>query len=101
MKSLCIIFSCIVILLSVKPCCTDSDCDAVVKAERTGKTKTKDCAGCSPFFSCGVCVGFTVAKAVNAQLLSIPSRTKQIYLPYQQPDVQEISLSIWQPPQLG
>jgi hypothetical protein len=101
MKLLCILFSFIVIILSVKPCCTDSDCDAVVKTEQAGQTKAKDCAGCSPFFSCGTCAGFTVAKAASAQLLVIPAKTRQTYAPYQQPDVKEISQAIWQPPQLG
>jgi hypothetical protein len=101
MKLLCIIFSFLVILLSVKPCCTDSDCDALVKTERGVDSKSKDCAGCSPFFSCGTCAGFTVTKAVSAQLLVFPAKSKQAYAPYQQPDVKKIALSIWQPPQLG
>ena len=101
MKLLCILFSFLVVILSVKPCCTDSDCDAVVKTGQAGKSKAKDCAGCSPFFSCGTCAGFTITKAVSAQLLVIPAKIMQAYAPYQQPDVKEIALSIWQPPQLG
>jgi hypothetical protein len=100
-KLLCIIFSFIVVLLSVKPCCTDSDCDAVVKTEHAGTSKAKDCTGCSPFFSCGTCAGFTISKTVTASVLINPVKTRQIYPPYQQPNIKEISLSIWQPPQIG
>ncbi|RYU91433.1 hypothetical protein EWM62_05690 [Mucilaginibacter terrigena] len=101
MKFLCILFSLVVVFLSVKPCCTDSDCDAIVKTEQGGNNKAKDCAGCSPFFSCGTCAGFTVTQTITANLLISPAKTRPTFTPYHQPDVKEITLSIWQPPQLG
>ncbi|WP_396788388.1 DUF6660 family protein [Mucilaginibacter phyllosphaerae] len=89
------------IFLSVKPCCTDSDCDAVVRTGQAGKAKKQDCAGCSPFFSCGACAGFTITKTVIITLLLSPVKTGTMYPAYQQPDVKDVVLSIWQPPQLG
>ncbi|QHS56645.1 hypothetical protein GWR56_14245 [Mucilaginibacter sp. 14171R-50] len=101
MKLLCILFAFVVVYLAVKPCCTDSDCDAIAKTEQAAKSKAKSCAGCSPFFSCGTCAGFTVTKPVSATLLFFAARAAQVYTPYQQPEVKEISSSIWQPPKLG
>jgi len=94
-----------VILLSAKPCCSDKDCgeQVSVKKELAGKTspKEKECQGCSPFFSCGSCVGFIVSKPVTHTLAFVAEIAVRSYVGYLQPNLKEISLAIWQPPQLG
>ncbi|MEB0260258.1 MULTISPECIES: DUF6660 family protein [unclassified Mucilaginibacter] len=101
MKLLCILFLFIVVFLSVKPCCTDSNCDAAVKTEKNSTSKAKDCAGCSPFFSCGTCAGFTITKTTAITLPVNPVNAIQTYPVYQQPNIKDVVLAIWQPPQLG
>jgi hypothetical protein len=104
-KLLCFILSIYVILLSTKPCCTDNDCQGkeLIKREQVGKmpTKEKECPGCSPFFTCGTCIGFIITKPFKLDLeLVTEPRIKQ-YACYQQLFIQQVYLSIWQPPQLG
>ncbi|RYE27036.1 MAG: TonB-dependent receptor [Sphingobacteriaceae bacterium] len=105
MKFLCLLFSFYVVLLSVKPCCADRECQekSSLKKELAGKTpsKEKECQGCSPFFSCGSCVGFIIAKPITHTLAFVAENTVRSYAPYEQPNLKEISLAIWQPPQLG
>jgi hypothetical protein len=92
-----------VLLLTVRPCCAD-DCAAKASGEKTThsdtSSKEKECPGCSPFFSCGACAGFVVAKAEHmvfvAQLEFVTHNST-----YQQPQLQETTASIWQPPQLS
>ncbi|HEY0244946.1 MAG TPA: hypothetical protein VGC01_05235 [Mucilaginibacter sp.] len=92
-------------MLSIKPCCSDSDCQEkiTVKKERStpASHKEKECQGCSPFFTCGTCVGFILAKPfiLNPKLIS--ETPVKNYIAYQQPYFQEVLLAIWQPPQLG
>jgi hypothetical protein len=105
MKLLCLILSVYVIMLSTKPCCSDNDCQGkeLTKNEQARKSpiKEKECHGCSPFLTCGTCVGFVIAKPLNLNLKFMVETPVQIYACYQQPFVQQVSLSIWQPPQLG
>lgn len=105
MKLLCLILSVYVVLLSIRPCCSDNDCQGkqVVKKELAGKSpiKEKECPGCSPFFTCGSCVGFLITKPLTLALKLIAETPAKIYARYQQPYVQQVSLSIWQPPQLS
>jgi hypothetical protein len=75
---------------------------APVKKELAGKKSPveKECRGCSPFFSCGTCAGFIVAgpSVYAAPLITQPVKHNSVY---QQQDLKQISLSIWQPPQLS
>lgn len=104
-KFLCLLISFYVVLLSAKPCCADRECQeqSSVKKEQARKTssKEKECQGCSPFFSCGSCVGFIVAKPVTHTLAFVAENEVRSYAPYEQAGFKEISLAIWQPPQLG
>jgi hypothetical protein len=105
LKSLCFFLAFCVMLLSVRPCCTDSDCsrDSVAKNEVPAKTplSDKDCQGCSPFFTCGTCAGFVLTKAVSADILLYPSIAVEHSADYRQFYIQKISLAIWQPPKLS
>jgi len=104
MRLLCFILSVYVIMLTVKPCCAD-DCrtEQTTKTEQASKLpfKNKECPGCSPFFTCGTCVGFVVAKPFTLDLKLIAESPAKIYADYQQPHVKHVPLSIWQPPQLS
>ncbi|MES2378396.1 MAG: hypothetical protein V4553_17520 [Bacteroidota bacterium] len=105
MKILCLILSVYVIMLSAKPCCVDSDCRATVssKKELTGKipAKEKECPGCSPFFTCGTCVGFVISQPLSVQLFTVALDHIEHGNIYQQPRIEKVSLSIWQPPKLS
>ena len=95
-----------VLLLSVRPCCTDEDCalQVPVKLEQAhiANQPSIACTGCSPFFSCGTCTGFIIAHPVMHSLAIDHLEINTTPLPaYLQPFVQEASQRIWQPPQLG
>jgi hypothetical protein len=105
MKLFCFILSVYVVMLSAMPCCTDTDCQikATAKKELAGKSsqKEKACQGCSPFFTCGTCMGFILSKPFTPNLKPIAETPEKMFVVYQQPYVQQVSLSIWQPPQIG
>jgi hypothetical protein len=105
-KFFCLLLSLYVVLLSARPCCADNDCrenTAAVKKEQAGKNALpeKTCPGCSPFFSCGACAGFVIAKPVTHNLRLIAENKAVTYAPYQQPNLKEVAQAIWQPPQLS
>jgi hypothetical protein len=105
MKLLCLVLSMYVMLLSANPCCADNDCQAkpATKKEAAGKSpiKEKECPSCSPFFTCGSCVGFTVAGIVTFNLAPQTATPVIKYYGYQQPALEEITLAIWQPPKIS
>lgn len=102
MKIICLILSLYVIILSAKPCCTDNNCVALGK-EKTSKQVPagKDCLGCSPFFTCGSCVGFITGKAVVISLPVVIESITNEYAAYRQPRVIKVSSAIWLPPKLS
>jgi len=104
-KFICLLFSLYVVLLSANPCCVDRDCDgehAVEKSQAKNSTpKEKDCHGCSPFFTCGSCVGFVAVKKVVFNIDFLVGSTVSGNAFYLQPDFQEIIFAVWQPPRLG
>ncbi|MFD2147885.1 DUF6660 family protein [Mucilaginibacter antarcticus] len=102
-KFLCTILTFMVLLLTVKPCCADNCADetSISKTEQNSTSPTeKECAGCSPFFACGTCVGFVVHKLVQLTFIAQPEVVTHVSS-YKQPLLKEITLSIWQPPQLS
>jgi hypothetical protein len=104
-KIVCLVLAIYVALLSVKPCCTDSYCQVKTPVDNTtgGKlpVKQSDCAGCSPFFTCGSCSGFILNKPVLFELPIIAENSVQHNAFYRPPAIQQITLSIWQPPKLS
>ncbi|MGF7079435.1 DUF6660 family protein [Mucilaginibacter sp. UYCu711] len=104
MKILYLILSFYVIMLAAKPCCAD-DCRAAAgsKKELAGNVpqREKECPGCSPFFTCGSCVGFIISQPLSVQLPIVAVDPTGYGAVYQQPDLEEIALSIWQPPKLS
>jgi hypothetical protein len=91
-------------MLAAKPCCAD-DCRAAVGSnkELTGKipVKEKECPGCSPFFTCGTCVGFVISQPISIQLPIVANDAVEHSNIYKQPLIQKVALSIWQPPKLS
>jgi hypothetical protein len=104
-KLLCLILSFYVLLLSAKPCCADNDCYGKIaaKKELTAKSSSneKECPGCSPFFTCGSCVGFIVSKPFTITLPVIPENQIEYYTIYKQPYIEKVALSIWLPPKIS
>ncbi|MBE9661818.1 hypothetical protein [Mucilaginibacter myungsuensis] len=91
-------------LLSVKPCCTDTNCDADVrigKVENSAPTDQDDRAGCPPFFACNGCVGFVPGKPLAYALFFFPEPILKHNSVYVQPLAEDVTLAIWQPPQIG
>ncbi|MEO6149825.1 MAG: DUF6660 family protein [Mucilaginibacter sp.] len=103
MKFLCIILSLYVVLLSVRPCCTDDVCAKItsIAKKQTGKlADNNDCGTCSPFYRCGNCTGFT-ALAYATPDIAVPGSIHLPYTAYRQPFIKDVSQAIWQPPRLG
>ena len=104
-KILCLILSVYVILLSTKPCCADNDCQAKLTAKKeltSNKTANeKDCYGCSPFFTCGSCVGFIAARPFIISLPVITEDQIAYHNSYQQPHIETVILSLWLPPKIS
>jgi len=94
-----------VVLLSAHPCCADRDCDrepAVEKSQAKNNTpKENDCQGCSPFFTCGSCVGFVAVEQVNVNIDFLVESELAGNTSYHRPDFEEIIFAVWQPPRLG
>jgi hypothetical protein len=101
----CLILSIYVLVLSAKPCCSDNDCQSEVgsKKEQADKSpaKEKECPGCSPFFTCGSCVGFIVSKPITINSPLIPDNRTEYYAVYQQPNIEKVALAIWLPPKIS
>jgi hypothetical protein len=104
-KYACLILSLLVLLLSVKPCCEDEIClsDYIPANQYAGKKAPvdKNCSDCSPFFSCGACTGFIVARPVTHTLSLLPAKPVKYVMVYRQPFLKEVTLTIWQPPKVG
>ncbi|WP_295717773.1 hypothetical protein [Mucilaginibacter sp.] len=105
MKFLCYISALVVLLLTAKPCCADNDCGIkntiTQNAPAKSSPKGKDCQGCSPFFACGSCTGFTVTKAVDHTLFLLPQIPVKHVIAYNQPYTEDVAQAIWQPPQIS
>lgn len=104
-KIICLLLSVYVLLLSARPCCADDACSSKSLNVKEPASKTslpeKECAGCSPFFSCGSCAGFVIGKPVMNPVLFVVLIPVKHYGAYKQPYIKEIALTIWQPPKLS
>jgi len=102
-KLLCLIFALFVLTLSARPCCADRECETreVIKKEQTQNHSEQDCQGCSPFFSCGSCVGFIAAKPAFLSMERTFETPERTYVPYVYPDLKDVTLAVWQPPQIS
>jgi hypothetical protein len=104
-KILCLLLAVYVMMLSGKPCCADNDCHEkfTTKTEQSSKSssKEKECSGCSPFFTCGSCVGFIVSKPITITFAVISENYTLHFTAYREPDVKKIALSVWLPPKIS
>jgi len=104
MKIIAFIMAFLVLALNVIPCAdtvnaaNESKSKMVVAKSNSQKSDPQQ-DDCSPFCSCTCCAGFSVNHSVAsiAAIISYEERYQTAYLPA---DIIEISLPIWQPPQL-
>lgn len=102
MKFLAFIMAILVLALSVMPCAdTNAMIDSHPKTELTKVSHQHDnhkSDACSPFCHCTCCAGFTITHFNSSFTIAVPVN-KQInsFLPS---EVIDITLPVWQPPQL-
>lgn len=91
-------------VLSTVPCCTAKH-EAVEKYCNENQTDTSshqqddDCASnCSPFYSCGTCVGFTFTSSCQLVKPTVLSPGTSKLIPYNQPFSLGYFGKVWQPP---
>jgi len=91
-----------VLAMSVMPCADDVNAMSKEKTEFKQATHQQDnpiSKVCSPFCQCSSCVGFTISHSPSLFPVITPTVNKQIssFLPS---EVIDITLPVWQPPQL-
>ncbi|MEO6669919.1 MAG: DUF6660 family protein [Ferruginibacter sp.] len=106
MKFFAFIMAMMVLTLGGMPCMdepyvNDQGSDKIQVSSTNDTTGHSDTDACSPFCTCNCCFsGFTVIAAVTLNSFTIPA-TAKIYASYLPSTVIEISLPVWQPPQLS
>lgn len=102
MKFLAFIMAIMVLVMSVMPCADDATAMCKAKTEfkeashQQGNPTSKVC---SPFCQCSCCFGFTISHFPSSIPVISGTVNKQIssFLPS---EVIDITLPVWQPPQL-
>jgi hypothetical protein len=103
MRICCFILSIYVLVLSAIPCCSEDNCvDETKTAQSNEHAQEEDrgCDGsCSPFLTCGNCVGFTVSN-VTLTFKAYKGFIQPIrLLPFYKNKLENTFISkIWQPP---
>lgn len=104
MKIISVILSFYVLLLAAQPCCTGNNCgedEAEAETEQLSDTapfqEEDGCMDCSPFFSCGACVGFTFSTTTFSLATLVDIDTNQPF-PIVPSFFSEFHHTIWQPP---
>jgi hypothetical protein len=84
--------------------CTDANAmNGKVRTEITNPSHQQEnplSDACSPFCSCSCCTGSPIPQYISKSILVKPELIKS-YNPVYSSPIKEISLSIWQPPQLA
>jgi hypothetical protein len=104
MKLLCLLFALFVLVFSARPCCADRDCDGSSDQQQQHAhhpVREKECPGCSPFFSCGSCVGFIASKPTFLSIERTFETPERTYVSYVYPGLKEVTIAVWQPPQIS
>lgn len=102
MKISSILFSLLILFLSLRPCCTARCCEddvCTIEMKNNPNHSTEDTNPCSPFFSCGNCLGFTFLSSVF-MLIPEALELNSIYLNYHSVLKSKPSEFIWQPPKM-
>lgn len=103
-KTVTLILAIFILALSGQTCCVDDNCDDSSTASKTEQEHHKDsCDGtCSPFFSCGTCVGFTFPTAnfsvPENNFTFIETHLVSTYIPQL---LSQFNPAIWQPPKIS
>jgi hypothetical protein len=105
MKAIVLLLSLIVLTLTVTPCCAfenEEECALEQKQANEKQTQKDDCCkDCSPFYTCGTCVGFVLATNQVVEMIK-PEVKLPIYTSvYLTPEIGEFYPAVWQPPKLG
>lgn len=106
MKSIALLLSFIVLMLTATPCCAfeaegDHGQDSLQKEKHADDQQSGDCCkDCSPFYVCGTCIGFTfnTQQAITFTVMLKTVMHNTAYVPVELP---LIPLAIWQPPKLA
>lgn len=107
MKTFATIVLFIVLFLSTVPCTAyakHSECGIEINCEKDSHDCGNDCNGkCSPFYSCGTCVGFTLNLTSSLFSKSLDFTTNEIVQPISYNKFVDSSFicKIWQPPKIS
>ncbi|PRX48832.1 DUF6660 family protein [Salegentibacter salegens] len=103
MKLLAVLLGIFCLLISANPCCIEDNCESASElkiSENEENQKENDCGLCSPFISCGSCIGFIpntdeVVTVLDPQPVPF---TNLFGLTFKSVEA-EYSDRVWQPPQ--
>lgn len=107
MKKFATIVSFIVLFLSTVPCSAyakHSECGIEKSCDKDSKDCGNDCNGkCSPFYSCGTCVGFTINLTSAYFSKNLDFTTDEIVQPtsYDKFINSSFICKIWEPPKIS
>lgn len=106
MKIFCFILSIYVLVLSTVPCCADDNCIDETKTEQSNQHSQEDhqdsCGTCSPFLTCGTCVGFTLTKfTLTFDTSKVFIKSVKMLPSYKNHFVKDLISKIWQPPKIS
>jgi len=105
-KFIALFLAIIVVTLTITPCCAmevaESHAHEIVQKEKNEASERSNdcCKDCSPFYVCGICIGFTFA-AQQAIKFNLPIKTVKHNTAYIPIELNQIPLAIWQPPKLS
>lgn len=106
MKVIALFLSIIVITLTVTPCCAFENEEAcALEKKEAGNQKqhqTDDCCkDCSPFYTCGTCIGFVVANKLVITVVKPEVSPIAYSNSYFSQEINGFYTSVWQPPKLS
>ena len=103
MKTLVLLLSIIVLVLSIAPCSAcDKDKSICEKdCKETSKHCDNNCKACSPFYSCGTCIGFVFPYSISINLPKEGSKISLKEIVYQDVFISSFANTIWQPPKIA
>jgi hypothetical protein len=94
-----LILSLVVLLLSITPCCSEDRCDDE-KLSETTEGHTEEFSVCSPFLTCGTCVGFTFQNEAY-KFKTVPVNIRKHQIPNSEFYIDCQDSKIWQPPKIS
>lgn len=103
MKIFAFIMAFIVLAMSTIPCADGAVAMSKAKSEMKNSNHQQNdhpTRDCSPFCSCSCCTSSPIPQFISKVILVKPTIIRS-YTPVYSSPIKEISLSIWQPPQLA